>query len=51
MSLEIFNDIFRETPNRRTAKDAMRSLLYLESQVRFRSSYPCLLFTYPRYVL
>lgn len=27
-------DIFRETPNRRTAKDAMRSLLYLESQVR-----------------
>jgi 4-hydroxyphenylpyruvate dioxygenase len=36
MSLEIFNDIFRETPNRRTAKDAMRSLLYLEGQVRTR---------------
>jgi 4-hydroxyphenylpyruvate dioxygenase len=36
MSLEIFNDIFRETPNRRTAKDAMRSLLNLESQVRAR---------------
>jgi 4-hydroxyphenylpyruvate dioxygenase len=36
MSLEIFNDIFRETPNRRTAKDAMRSLLYLEGQVRER---------------
>ena len=36
LSLEIFNDIFRETPNRRTAKDAMRSLLYLESQVRSR---------------
>jgi len=36
MSLEIFNDIFRETPNRRTAKDAMRSLLYLEGKVRSR---------------
>jgi 4-hydroxyphenylpyruvate dioxygenase len=36
LSLEIFNDIFRETPNRRTAKDAMRSLLYLEGQVRAR---------------
>ena len=36
MSLEIFNDVFRETPNRRTAKDAMRSLLYLEGQVRER---------------
>ena len=34
LSLEIFNDVFRETPNRRTAVDAMRSLLYLESQVR-----------------
>ena len=32
LSLEIFNDVFRETPNRRTATDAMRSLLYLESQ-------------------
>lgn len=36
LSLEIFNDIFRETPNRRTAVDAMRSLLFLESQVRAR---------------
>ena len=36
LSLEIFNDVFRETPNRRTATDAMRSLLYLESQVRIR---------------
>ena len=36
LSLEIFNDLFRETPNRRTATDAMRSLLYLESQVRAR---------------
>ncbi|RZI96419.1 MAG: sugar phosphate isomerase/epimerase and 4-hydroxyphenylpyruvate domain-containing protein [Variovorax sp.] len=33
LSLEIFNDVFRETPNRRTAVDAMRSLLYLESEV------------------
>ena len=36
LSLEIFNDVFRATPNRRTAVDAMRSLLYLESQVRAR---------------
>ena len=36
LSLEIFNDVFRATPNRRTALDAMRSLLYLESQVRTR---------------
>jgi len=36
LSLEIFNDVFRETPNRRTATDAMRSLLYLESEVRTR---------------
>ena len=35
-SLEIFNDVFRATPNRRTAVDAMRSLLYLESRVRER---------------
>ena len=34
LSLEIFNDVFRETPNRRTAVDAMRSLLYLESEAR-----------------
>jgi 4-hydroxyphenylpyruvate dioxygenase len=36
LSLEIFNDVFRETPNRRTATDARRSLLHLESQVRGR---------------
>jgi len=36
LSLEIFNDVFRETPNRRTATDAMRSLLYLESRARAR---------------
>jgi 4-hydroxyphenylpyruvate dioxygenase len=36
LSLEIFNDVFRESPNRRTATDAMRSLLYLEGQVRNR---------------
>lgn len=36
LSLEIFNDVFRATPNRRTAVDAMRSLLYLEAQVRAR---------------
>jgi 4-hydroxyphenylpyruvate dioxygenase len=36
MSLEVFNDLFREAPIRRTAVDAMRSLLYLEGQVRNR---------------
>ena len=36
LSLEIFNDVFRSTPNRRIAIDAMRSLLFLESQVRIR---------------
>ena len=36
LSLEIFNDVFRETPNRRTATDAMRSLLFLESNARER---------------
>ena len=36
LSLEIFNDVFRETPNRRTATDAMRSLLFLESVARKR---------------
>jgi len=36
LSLEIFNDVFRATPNRRIALDAMRSLLFLESQVRER---------------
>jgi 4-hydroxyphenylpyruvate dioxygenase len=36
LSLEIFNDVFRATPNRRTALDGMRSLLFLESEVRGR---------------
>ena len=36
LSLEIFNDVFREAPNRRTAFDAMQSLLFLESQTRLR---------------
>jgi 4-hydroxyphenylpyruvate dioxygenase len=36
MSLEVFNDLFRESPNRGTAIDAMRSLVYLEGQVRNR---------------
>src|SRR5436309_8445864 len=36
LSLEIFNDVFREAPNRRTAIDAMQSLLFLESQTRTR---------------
>lgn len=40
LSLEIFNDVFRETPNRRTALDAMRSLLYLESWTRDRLAQP-----------
>jgi 4-hydroxyphenylpyruvate dioxygenase len=36
LSLEIFNDVFRATPNRRVAVDAMRSLLWLEGEVRHR---------------
>jgi len=36
LSLEIFNDVFRAAPNRRTATDAMRSLLYLEARTRER---------------
>jgi 4-hydroxyphenylpyruvate dioxygenase len=35
-SLEIFNDVFREAPNRRTAVDAMQSILYCEAQTRRR---------------
>src|SRR5436190_20668751 len=34
--LESINDFFRAIPNRRTATDAMRSLLFLESAVRER---------------
>jgi 4-hydroxyphenylpyruvate dioxygenase len=40
LSLEIFNDVFREAPNRRTAIDAMQSLLFLESQTRSRLKRP-----------
>ncbi|MHB8494436.1 MAG: bifunctional sugar phosphate isomerase/epimerase/4-hydroxyphenylpyruvate dioxygenase family protein [Casimicrobiaceae bacterium] len=36
LSLEIFNDVFREAPNRSTAIDAMRSLQWLEEQTRLR---------------
>ena len=35
-SLEIFNDVFREVPNRPTAVDAMRSILYCEAETRLR---------------
>ena len=35
-SLEIFNDVFREVPNRRTAEDAMRSILYCEAETRLK---------------
>jgi 4-hydroxyphenylpyruvate dioxygenase len=40
VSLEVFNDLFREAPNRRTAIDAMQSLLFLESQTRLRLERP-----------
>jgi 4-hydroxyphenylpyruvate dioxygenase len=36
ISLEVFNDLFREAPSRRTAIDAMQSLLFLEEQTRKR---------------
>ena len=32
VSLEVFNDVFRQSPPKRTAIDAMRSLVWLESQ-------------------
>jgi 4-hydroxyphenylpyruvate dioxygenase len=38
LSLEIFNDGFRSAPARSNALDAMRSLLWLEEQVRSRSA-------------
>lgn len=38
ISLEIFNDEFRSTPARTNAIDAMRSLLWLEEQVRLTKS-------------
>ena len=36
LSLEVFNDVFRAAPNRRTTLDAHESLLFLEEQVRQR---------------
>lgn len=36
LSLEVFNDIFRAAPNRRTTQDAFESLLFLEEQIRRR---------------
>lgn len=36
LSLEIFNDEFRAAAPSRTARDGMRSLLYLEEQIRIR---------------
>ena len=36
ISLEVFNDDFRASPTRPTAVDGMRSLLFLEEQVRLR---------------
>jgi 4-hydroxyphenylpyruvate dioxygenase len=36
LSLEVFNDIFRAAPNRRTTLDAFASLLFLEEQIRTR---------------
>ena len=38
LSLEIFNDEFRAAAPSRTARDGMRSLLYLEEQVRARQA-------------
>ncbi|HLZ30302.1 MAG TPA: TIM barrel protein [Chloroflexota bacterium] len=40
LSLEVFNDVFRAADARQTALDAMRSLLFLEEQVRARLSIP-----------
>jgi 4-hydroxyphenylpyruvate dioxygenase len=38
LSLEIFNDEFRAASPSRTARDGMRSLLYLEEQIRQRQA-------------
>lgn len=40
LSLEVFNDIFRQADSRRTARDAMRSLLFLEETVYGRLGHP-----------
>ncbi|GAA2118621.1 bifunctional sugar phosphate isomerase/epimerase/4-hydroxyphenylpyruvate dioxygenase family protein [Actinomadura napierensis] len=37
LSLEVFNDIFRQAASMRTAQDAMRSLIALEEQVGVRA--------------
>ena len=47
-SLEIFNDVFREVPNRRTAVDAMQSILYCEAQTRQRMAHDAGGSTVPR---
>lgn len=36
ISLEVFNDVFRQSPAERTAVDGMRSLLWLEDQAAHR---------------
>ena len=36
VSLEVFNDVFRQTAEERTAVDAMRSLIWLEEQTSVR---------------
>lgn len=36
LSLEVFNDIFRQAPAGRTARDAYRSLVHLQDEVRRR---------------
>lgn len=38
LSLEVFNDIFRQAPAEQTARDAYRSLLFLQDQLRQRLS-------------
>jgi 4-hydroxyphenylpyruvate dioxygenase len=40
LSLEVFNDVFRQTDPRRSAIDAMRSLLALEESLRDRPGHP-----------
>lgn len=36
LSLEVFNDVFRQAPARETARDAFRSLVHLQDQMRQR---------------
>src|SRR3954447_14791563 len=40
LSLEVFNDVFRQAEPHRTAVDAMRSLLYLQERTGLRSLTP-----------